>query len=372
MASYRSVHRADGSSVTQAQIRRKGFPPQTATFPRKTDAVQWAQQVESDMHQRKFFTVFEAQRHTLTETIERFLVEVVPTRPSQRRDFESHLDWWKAEVGAYRLSDLTPSILSSARDKLLRTKTNRGEPPAAATVLRKMASLSAVLKVAHRDWQWIDRSPMAMITKPRAARGRVRFLSGGERDALLAACTELKHPYLWTIVMLALSTGMRLGEIMSLRWELVDVRDERQIGHAQLLHTKNGERRGVAIAGAALQAVRSHALVQAKAANVPVSDLRGLLFPSKTLDREVPMDIRRPWELAVAKADLKDFRFHDLRHSAASYLAMNGATPSEIAEVLGHRTLLMVKRYAHLSQAHTASVVARMNAAVFNDDGAIK
>ena len=77
------------------------------------------------------------------------------------------------------------------------------------------------------------------------------------------------------------------------------------------------------------------------------------------------MDIRRPWEEAVAKAKLKDFRFHDLRHSAASYLAMNGATASEIAAVLGHKTLTMVKRYAHLSESHTASVVARMNEKVF-------
>ena len=77
------------------------------------------------------------------------------------------------------------------------------------------------------------------------------------------------------------------------------------------------------------------------------------------------MDIRRPWNEAVAKAKLKDFRFHDLRHSAASYLAMNGATASEIAAVLGHKTLAMVKRYAHLSESHTASVVARMNENVF-------
>ena len=79
------------------------------------------------------------------------------------------------------------------------------------------------------------------------------------------------------------------------------------------------------------------------------------------------MDLRNPWEKALKKAEITDFRFHDLRHSAASYLAMNGATPGEIAAVLGHKTLQMVKRYAHLSEAHTASVVASMNARIFND-----
>ncbi len=71
------------------------------------------------------------------------------------------------------------------------------------------------------------------------------------------------------------------------------------------------------------------------------------------------------WLTALEEAGIGNFRFHDLRHSAASYLAMNGASLAEIAEVLGHKTLQMVKRYAHLSDAHTAGVVERMNTAIF-------
>jgi integrase len=78
------------------------------------------------------------------------------------------------------------------------------------------------------------------------------------------------------------------------------------------------------------------------------------------------MDIRTPFRTALKHAGITDFRFHDLRHSAASYLAMNGASLAEIAEVLGHKTLQMVKRYAHLSEAHTARVVAKMNEKIFN------
>jgi integrase len=74
--------------------------------------------------------------------------------------------------------------------------------------------------------------------------------------------------------------------------------------------------------------------------------------------------VRYAFQQALRAAAIPDFRFHDLRHSAASYLAMNGASLVEIAEVLGHKTLQMVKRYAHLSEAHTAGVVARMNAAM--------
>ena len=77
------------------------------------------------------------------------------------------------------------------------------------------------------------------------------------------------------------------------------------------------------------------------------------------------MDLRQPWEKAVNQAAIEDFRFHDLRHSAASYLAMNGASLNEIAAVLGHKTLSMVQRYAHLSESHKASVVAAMNSRIF-------
>lgn len=90
-----------------------------------------------------------------------------------------------------------------------------------------------------------------------------------------------------------------------------------------------------------------------------------LVFPSH--DGTTPMSIRTAWEHAVKRAGIVDFRFHDLRHSAASYLAMNGASLVEIADVLGHKTLAMVKRYVHLSEAHTRGVVERMNRAVFGE-----
>jgi integrase len=88
-----------------------------------------------------------------------------------------------------------------------------------------------------------------------------------------------------------------------------------------------------------------------------------LVFPNKTGTQ--PASIREAWEHAVRRAGIEDFTFHDLRHTAASYLVMDGASLVEIAEILGHKTLSMVKRYAHLSGDHTASVVSRMNKKIF-------
>jgi integrase len=90
-----------------------------------------------------------------------------------------------------------------------------------------------------------------------------------------------------------------------------------------------------------------------------------LVFPSKIRPQK-PLLIHKSFPEAVKRAKVEDFRFHDLRHSAASYLAMNGATLAEIADVLGHKTFQMVKRYAHLSEAHTAGVVASMNEKIFS------
>jgi integrase len=121
--------------------------------------------------------------------------------------------------------------------------------------------------------------------------------------------------------------------------------------------TKNGERRTLHLTGIILDLMRQHAKIRC-------IDSR-FVFPNPTGTN--PCSIREAWEYAVRRAKLEDFRFHDLRHSAASYLAMNGATMAELAEILGHKTLSMVKRYTHLSESHTRSVIARMNAAVFGE-----
>ena len=149
---------------------------------------------------------------------------------------------------------------------------------------------------------------------------------------------------------------MRSGEIMGLTWDVVDMSRGRAILH----ETKNGERRAVAITGHALEVLKELSKVRRIDSN--------LLFPSKETapqKPQKPMNLRRDWEAALKVAEIQDFKFHDLRHSAASYLAMNGASLAEIAEVLGHKTLAMVKRYAHLSEGHTARVVESMNQKIF-------
>lgn len=335
----------------RVKVRLKGYPSQTASFDRLTDARKWAQDTESDLRNRRHFKSSEAKNYMLAEAIDRYITHVLPTKPKSRYLQTIHLNWWRAQIGQYSMADITPVLIAKCRDKLATEITIGNKVRAPATVNRYMAALSHMFTIAMKEWGLVDENPLRKVSKKKEPRGRVRFLSDDERSRLLESCKQAKRTNLYMIVVLALSTGARKNELMSLTWESVDIAR----GVITLHETKNGDRRLLALAGHALELVKKHAQVRHLNCN--------LLFPSKDLKK--PLDIRTPFENACKKAELPDFKFHDLRHSAASYLAMNGASLAEIAEVLGHKTLQMVKRYAHLSDAHTMSVVSRMNAQIF-------
>jgi integrase len=341
----------DGGITYRVKIRLKGYPPQTASFERLTDAKRWAQQTESAIREGRHFKTSEAKRHTMSEAIERYMKTVLPNKPKSVYAQTIHLNWWKETIGDYSLADVTSAMIANCRDKLAAGTTVRGKLRGAATVNRYMAALSHVFTIACKEWQWVDDNPFRKVSKKKEPRGRVRFLSDEERVKFLEACKEADSAYLYIVVVLALSTGARRMEILGLTWDDVDLNR----GVITLHDTKNGERRVLAIAGHAKELLKKHAQVR-------LLDCK-LLFPGK--DHKKPVDIRTPFENALKRAEIHDFRFHDLRHSCASYLAMNGASLAEIAEVLGHKTLQMVKRYAHLSEAHTMGVVTRMNEKIF-------
>ncbi len=342
----------DGKTHYRVQIRLKGFPVTSATFDRKTDAKLWAQQTEAAMREGRHFKTTEAKKHTVAELVDRYLTNVLPTKPKNAAACSAQLKWWKEQIGHCLLSDLRPSLIAEQRDRLLGGITKRGRLRSPSTVVRYLAALSHALSVATKEWGWLEDSPMRNVTKPTEPRGRVRFLSDEERTRLLAACKESSNPNLYPVFVLALSTGMRLGEIMNLRWEDIDLFR----GRITLHMTKNGECRVVPLRGHALELLHNHKAQQGR-------DI-GLLFPSHNLQK--PMDLRFPWQQALKKAGVENFRFHDCRHSCASYLLMNGASSAEIAEILGHKTLAMVKRYSHLSESHTSKVIESMNQQIFS------
>lgn len=352
MANIEKRIKTDGSVAYRAKVRLKGYPPQSATFNRKTDANQWIQSTESAIREGRHFKTTEAKRHSFGEMIDRYIRDILPQKSDVMQTEQSrHLEWWKANLGDYLLSDVTPNKIAELRDSLLREERTNGKLRSPATAVRYLAAISHVYTIATREWEWVNENPVSKVNKPKEPKGRVRFLSDNERERLLEACKESDNPYLFTVVVLALSTGARKMEIMNLRWDDVDFHREVAILH----ETKNDESRALPIKGMAMELLK-------ELSKNRKSDTT-LLFPRS--DGQKPVEIRKAWESAIKKAKIEDFKFHDLRHSAASYLAMSGATLTEIAEVLGHKTFQMVKRYSHLSEPHTASVVSKMNKKIF-------
>lgn len=187
---------------------------------------------------------------------------------------------------------------------------------------------------------------MRHIAGLREPKGRVRFLSADEQERLLAACRASTHRYLYPIVMLTLCTGCRRQEIVELTWHQVAPGYQ----SITLTETKNNETRRIPIVEPGLSVLRKHGRTQ----RIVGCDW---VFPKSS--RRGPCNPTKAWQAARVQAGIEDFRFHDLRHTTASYLAMNGATALQIAEILGHKKLDMVKRYAHLSASSVEDTLSR-------------
>ena len=352
MATIEKRETQDGKTSYRVKIRLKGYPTQHATFERLTDAKKWVQNTESAIREGRHFKTSESKKHTLGDLIDRYIKHILPQKPKSLVDQKTQLSWWKDEIGSYSLSEITPALIVEYRTKLLSEDSERtSRKRTNSTANRYCSALSHCFNIAIKEWEWMQENPMNKISKLKEPRGRTRFLSDKERKALLETCQESESEFLYLLVVLALSTGARKMEILSLKWKDVDLTRGLIILH----DTKNSEKRSLPLVGVAKDLMKKHFKNR--------NENTDLVFPAKNLKE--PIDVRTPFETALKKAGIEDFKWHDLRHSAASYLAMNGATLAEIAGVLGHKTLAMVKRYAHLSDSHTAGVVKRMNSKIF-------
>jgi integrase len=354
MGAIRERTTGKGKTVYDAEVRRQGQRSLYKSFARITDARMWVQDMESGMRSGRQFAQTEAQRHTLAEAIDRFILDELPRKPKVLKDQLRHIMWFRKQVGSKYLVEITPALLTQLKGQFLRGVTRFKQLRRPQTWNRYLSSISCVLQFCAQEWEWMEFNPVRRVRREKEAAGRVRFLTPEERERLLEACMSSASPNLYPMVVLALSTGMRRSEVLRLSWDQIDL----ATGVLILSKTKNGDSRRVPIRGRALELLRQHSKVRR------IDTI--LVFPGETPStRNAPFSLDNFWYRALKKASISDFRFHDLRHSTASYLAMNGASLLEIAEVLGHKTLQMVKRYSHLAESHTAGVVERMNIKIF-------
>lgn len=337
----------DGTRRYRVRVRLQGELPRTKTFRRLTDAKAWAAKVESDMGHGAYVPTTADRRRTLRELIKKYREEHLPTRGIRDTTKQTTLlDWWSDHYGHATLDKLRPELIAEGRRKLQARRKRDGEPLSGATVNRYLAALSAVCKWAWKELRWLPANPVLDVSKAAESTGIVRYLSDAERKALFAACRASPDPNIFPFVMLALATGARYSNLRMLTWADVD----RVQWRLRLVEVKNDQPRYVPVVGPAQTALQ--ALYEAD----PTGD--GWVFKGSRDD--APADMEKAWRKVRKAAGIEDVRFHDLRHTTASYLTMNGASLAEVAEALGHRTLVMAKRYAHQSGEHVRSTLASM------------
>ncbi|WP_239461818.1 tyrosine-type recombinase/integrase [Occallatibacter savannae] len=222
--------------------------------------------------------------------------------------------------------------------------TERSGEVSAASVTKELNVLKHLMSLAV-EWELIPANPAHGVKAPKAPAGRVRYLQPGELRAVLEACPEWLRP----IAVLAVSTGMRRGEILGLRWLDIDMKNSRLL----LPQTKNGEGRIVYLNELALQALQSIGTqVHAKPTD--------RIFQGESV---TPENVSLSFLRACRSAEIHDFHFHDLRHTAASWMRMKGADIHTVAVLLGHKDLRMAARYQHLSPAHLSDAVKLLDTA---------
>jgi len=334
----------NGEVSYRVRIRIKGHQSFSKTFKNLTHAKQWKRITESSVEKREYVHHAVGKEKTLSDAIEKYFVEVLPYQSKNGDHIQTHLLRWKEELGFSTLSKIKSGDLSQIRDKLLAETTPRGKERSPSTVVRYISSLSHLFSVAINEWDWIKENPVKYMKKPKNAQGRTRYLSKEEAQKLLQECKNSKSSYLFTIVLIALQTGMRQGEILSLKWEDIDF-DNQWI---YLKQTKNDTPRTVPLTQEILKLLKHS-----------IEKISPLVFPSP-MNPEKPIDIRKAWVTALKRAKIENFLFHDLRHTTASYLAMEGYGYGQIAEILGHKSLQMTKRYAHLSHENKRLMLKTM------------
>ena len=308
-----------GPNQWQVKIRKKGYSPTTNTFPNKASAEKWARHVESEMDKGIFLSTTEAESTTFAEVLRRYSKEIIPHKKSQR-DMLVRIKLLDAAMGHLSLAAITPSIVKEYRDYRLETVS-------ADTVRKDMTMLNRVIKIAQSEWEInLPRgNPCTDIQRPGQGKPRERRLQDDEEAQLLKAARayggDIEH-----IIIMAIETGMRRGELVKMTWENTDLNKRTTL----ILDTKNGSDRCVPLSSKAIATLKLRSQEQSE------------VFPI------MADSITKAFSRVCKSADINALRFHDLRHEATSRFFELGLGIMEVSAITGHKDLSMLRRYTHL------------------------
>jgi integrase len=321
-------------------IKKAGVKRVSKTFDTKRLAVQFINSIESD--RSKLVSYNNAKLQTkLSTVIDNFLSNKY--KGSRLKDEKKKLDFWAKHIGNKQVRDVVKSDISTTLSYLPKHLTN-------ATINRYKAAISVVFSYACREYDLPD-NPVRHIRSLPENNARIRFLSDDERSRLFKAARQSDWDKLYLLVLLAITTGARKGELLSLRWCDIDL--DRQT--AYVATTKNGQPKVLPLTDSVVVELSKF------------KDQEPALIFNSEITTDSPFCFYKQWKKALLSADIENFRFHDLRHTTASYLAMNGCSLLEIAEILGHKQIQMTKRYAHLCIDHKQRLINKVLGGITNN-----
>ena len=345
MAYIRARKRKKGTRYT-ASVRVAGYPEMSATFGRRVDAVAWAAKVEANIRLGYLQNEPWADQIYFEELLDDYLRKITSQKSENTQDREIQIGRQLRRIfGEFVVTDITPRLVAEYRDERLKGV-------GASTVRLELAMLSHIFRIARREWSIQVDNPVSDIKRPPAPEGRLRFLSQNEAERLLTAARESRTVTLYPYLLLMLHSAMRPSEAAGIRCSQVDL-DRRII---VLPHTKPGPSRSVPLTQAVIDVLR--AVMDGRDPDdyvfLPFSEL------SYRLETVPSRYFRKSFRNACSRAGIDDFRLHDLRHTAASYLLMGGVDLRTLAEILGHKTLSMVCRYTHLLDEHKLKAIDKI------------
>jgi len=303
--------------------RGKRYRESTGTDNRKL-AQRYYDKIKGEIAEGRLFRKLPGEKKTFREMMEKYLDEHV-SKLKSRRAFTGYSKNLISFFGDYKVSEISPKLINEYKIKRL----SDGIKP--SSLNRELATMKKAFNLAMKEWEWVIENPAAKISLERENNKRDRWLTYEEEERLLKESpSDLKE-----IITLALNTGMRIGEILNLKWKGVDLFRKT----ITIFESKNNEKRTIPMNNIVFEMLKAKAKVR--------SINNDIVFSSNVGTLKDERNVRRKFELAVKRAGIEDFRFHDLRHTFATRLVQEGCDFYKVQRLLGHKTPLMTQRYAH-------------------------
>jgi len=312
----------------QAQVRREGVKPVSKTFLTKKDAEIWVRGIEARIDVGEV-NVAMPKLLTLRDLLVRYADEITPQKKGKPQEFRRISRLLKDRISDTKLSKLSSARIAEFRDRRMKDGVRAAQID--------LILIRHAIKIARLEWGIeLSTNPVEGVRIPNGVVRRTRRLESGEYEALSRAAARCTNPYIWHCIEFAIETGMRRSEILSLRWDNVDLKK-----HIALLpDTKNGSKR--------------HVPLTAKAVEV----LTGLECKSERVFPITDYSIRHSWDRLVKRAGITGLRFHDLRHEAVSKFFELGLSVPEVAAISGHKDFRTLASYNHVD---TFLIVQKLN-----------